>query len=55
MPLLIPSAEFDEKLSRTSTGKNTQHTQAFIDGGSHDFYLTDYAVPPGYRLLQSSR
>ncbi|MBN1086280.1 hypothetical protein JNO12_17285 [Erwinia aphidicola] len=55
MPLLIPSAEFDEKLSRTSTGKNTQHTQAFIDGGSHDFYLPDYAVPPGYRLLQSSR
>lgn len=51
MPLLIPSAGFDAKLSITD--KNVDHTQAFISAGVKDFSLPGFVTPHGYRLLVS--
>lgn len=51
MPLLIPSAGFDAKLSMTE--KNIEHTEAFIEAGVKDFALPGFVTPHGYRLLSS--
>ncbi len=51
MPLLIPAAGFDAKLSMTE--KNIEHTEAFMASGVKEFSLPGFVTPHGYRLLVS--
>ncbi|MBP2168047.1 hypothetical protein J2125_001239 [Erwinia toletana] len=51
MPLLIPSAGFDTKLSMTE--KNIEHSESFIASGVNEFSLPGFVIPHGYRLLSS--
>ncbi|WP_167016890.1 hypothetical protein [Candidatus Pantoea multigeneris] len=53
IPLLIPSAGFDAKLSITD--KNVDHTQAFISSGVKDFSLPGFVTPHRLFVISTER